>query len=305
MTKTKIIVLMGGKSPEHDVSLLSGRQVIDNLDKNKYEASSFVIPKSGKFDFDLFKNLTVDIVFLAMHGPFGEDGTIQGLLEIAGLPYTGAGVLASAIGMDKPVFKKLMEQAKIPIPPYLIFKKKDDTGKILKKFKYPFVVKPSNQGSSVGVSIVKDKDNLFSALNTVFKFTNTAVIEEYIKGIEITCGILGNEELIALPVVEIIPKNEFFNYEAKYTEGMSDEIVPARISPPLTELVQETAKKVYRAVGCRGFGRIDMIIKDSQPYVLEINTIPGLTPASLLPKAAKAMGLSYSQLLDKIIGFSR
>jgi len=295
---------MGGKSPEHDVSLLSGKQVIDNLDKNKYEISSFIIPKSGKFDFVLFKNLKVDIVFLAMHGPFGEDGTIQGLLEIAGLPYTGSKVLASAIGMSKPVFKKLMEQAKISIPKYLIFEKDDDINKILKKCKFPLVVKPPDQGSSVGVSIVKDKESLNLALETAFKFGDTIIVEEYIKGIEITCSILGNKDLIALPVVEIVPQNEFFDYEAKYTDGMSNEIVPARISPELAKLVQEIAKKVYGVIGCRGFGRIDMIIKDSQPYVLEINTIPGLTPASLLPKAAKAAGLSYSQLLDKIIELS-
>jgi len=295
---------MGGKSPEHDVSLLSGKQVIDNLDKNKYEISSFIIPKSGKFDFVLFKNLKVDIVFLAMHGSFGEDGTIQGLLEIAGLPYTGSKVLASAIGMSKPVFKKLMEQAKISIPKYLIFEEEDGLDKIFNKFKYPFVVKPANQGSSVGVSIVRERKNLGLALESAFRFGETIIIEEYIKGIEVTCGVLGNKDLIALPVVEIVPQNEFFDYEAKYTDGMSNEIVPARISPELAKLVQEIAKKVYGVIGCRGFGRIDMIIKDSQPYVLEINTIPGLTPASLLPKAAKAAGLSYSQLLDKIIELS-
>jgi len=196
---------MGGKSPEHDVSLLSGKQVIDNLDKNKYEISSFIIPKSGKFDFVLFKNLKVDIVFLAMHGSFGEDGTIQGLLEIAGLPYTGSKVLASAIGMSKPVFKKLMEQAKISIPKYLIFEEEDGLDKIFNKFKYPFVVKPANQGSSVGVSIVRERKNLGLALESAFRFGETIIIEEYIKGIEVTCGVLGNKDLIALPVVEIVP----------------------------------------------------------------------------------------------------
>lgn len=324
---------MGGRSPEHEVSLVSGKEVVKHLNPEKYEALPVVISKDGQnwqlknkeefllkssSDINQAKDLVptlrrleptrinknADLVFIAMHGPFGEDGTIQGLFETAGFPYTGAGVLASAIGMNKPIFKKIMESEGIPIPKYIIFGKGDKIGKIVKKFKFPLVIKPSNQGSSVGVSLVKDEKDLSIALKTAFIFGNTTIVEEYIKGVEVTCGVLGNKDLIALPVVEIIPKKEFFDYEAKYTDGMSAEIVPARISPKLTRAVQGTAKKVFKAIGCRGFGRIDMIIRNQKLFVLEINTIPGLTPASLLPKAATVGGISYPQLLDKIIKLS-
>ena len=333
MKKIKVIVLMGGRSPEHEVSLVSGKEVVKHLNPEKYEALPVVISKDGQnwqlknkeefllkssSDINQAKDLVptlrrleptqinknADLVFIAMHGPFGEDGTIQGLFETAGFPYTGAGVLASAIGMNKPIFKKIMESEGIPIPKYIIFGKGDKIGKIVKKFKFPLVIKPSNQGSSVGVSIVKDKNNLVSALETAFKFGNNIIVEEYIKGVEVTCGVLGNKDLTPLPVVEIVPKNEFFDYEAKYVSGKSDEIVPARISAELTKMVQDTAIKVYRAIGCRGFGRVDMIISKGKPYVLEINTIPGLTPNSLLPKEAVAAGMTYSQLIEKIIQFA-
>ncbi len=333
MKKIKVIVLMGGRSPEHEVSLVSGKEVVKHLNPEKYEVLPVVISKDGQnwqlknkeefllkssSDINQAKDLVptlrrleptqinknADLVFIAMHGPFGEDGTIQGLFETAGFPYTGAGVLASAIGMDKPMFKKIMEREGIPIAKYLIFEKGDKVEKIVKKFNFPLVIKPSNQGSSVGVNLVKDEKDLSIALKTAFIFGNTIIVEEYIKGVEVTCGVLGNKDLIALPVVEIIPKKEFFDYEAKYTDGMSAEIVPAGISPKLTRAVQETAKKVFKSIGCRGFGRIDMIIRNQKLFVLEINTIPGLTPASLLPKAAAAGGISYPQLLDKIIKLS-
>lgn len=333
MKKIKVIVLMGGRSPEHEVSLVSGKEVVKHLNPEKYEALPVVISKDGQnwqlknkeefllkssSDINQAKDLVptlrrleptrinknADLVFIAMHGPFGEDGTIQGLFETAGFPYTGAGVLASAIGMNKPIFKKIMESEGISIPKYIIFGKGDKIGKIVKKFKFPLVIKPSNQGSSVGVSIVKDKNNLVSALETAFKFGNNIIVEEYIKGVEVTCGVLGNKDLTALPVVEIVPKNEFFDYEAKYVSGKSDEIVPARISAELTKVAQDTAIKVYRAIGCRGFGRVDMIISKGRPYVLEINTIPGLTPNSLLPKEAAAAGMTYPQLIEKIIQFA-
>lgn len=324
---------MGGRSSEHKVSLVSGREVVKYLNPEKYEVLPVVISKDGnvwqlksKEEFllksssnvnqakDLVPTLKIlpldqisksaDLVFIATHGPFGEDGAIQGLLEMAKSSYTGAGILASAIGMDKPMFKKIMEREGIPIPKYLIFEKGDKVEKIVKKFKFPLVIKPSNQGSSVGVGLVKDEKDLSIALKTALIFGNTIIVEEYIKGVEVTCGVLGNKDLIALPVVEIIPKKEFFDYEAKYTNGMSAEIVPARISPRLTRAVQETAKKVFKAIDCRGFGRIDMIIRNQKLFVLEINTIPGLTPVSLLPKAALAGGISYPQLLDKIIKLS-
>lgn len=332
MKKKRVIVLMGGRSTEHEVSLVSGREVVRYLDKKKYEILPVVISKDGRqwqlkspeqillyspgWDSKNDKKDLIpggqtlraetfarkaDVVFIAMHGPYGEDGTVQGMLELAGIPYTGAGVLTSALGMDKIMFKKIMESEKIPIPKYLTVNKDTSPSLILAKFGLPLVVKPSSQGSSVGVSIVREKKDLKNALDLALKFGQKAIIEEYLKGVEITCGIIGNKQPTALPIVEIVPGNEFFDYEAKYVAGKSKEIIPARISKGLTKKVQKIAVWVYQAIGCRGFGRVDMIIYRGNPYVLEINTIPGLTPNSLLPKEAAAMGISYSKLLDRII----
>jgi D-alanine-D-alanine ligase len=245
-----------------------------------------------------------EVVFIAMHGPFGEDGTIQGMLELVGVPYTGAGVLASSLGMNKIIFKKIMEQEGIPIGDYLVLTKKDPVKKILKKFKFPFIVKPADQGSSVGITIVHHQKELEPALKLAFSYSPKIVIEAYLKGTEISCGVLGNEDPIALPVIEILPKREFFDYQAKYDESQCEEIVPARISQRLTKKVQELAIRVFKAIDCRGFGRVDMIISRGRPYVLEINTIPGLTPVSLFPKEAAAAGISYSQLLDRIVNLA-
>ncbi len=339
MGKTRVIVLMGGKTPEHEVSLVSGREVVRHLDKRKYQVMPVVISrdgerwqlkspnqillhspagvektdhkkkiKGGKALLPSGKRLPLQIpgqspqvVFIAMHGPFGEDGTIQGMLELTGIPYTGAGVMASSIGMNKIMFKKVMEQEGIPIGDYLVLTKKDPIKKILKKFKFPFVIKPSDQGSSVGISLVHNQKELGPALKLAFSYSSKIIIEKYLKGIEVSCGVLGNEDPVALPVIEILPKREFFDYQAKYDETQCDEIVPARIAKRLTKKVQALAIKVFQAIECQGFGRVDMIISQGKPYVLEINTIPGLTPVSLLPKEAAAAGISYPKLLDRII----
>ncbi len=289
--KIKVVVLMGGKSPEHEISIISGREVIRNLDRRKYLSSRIVISKSGKGIEKIFR-AKADVVFIAMHGPFGEDGTIQGMLELAGLKYTGSGVTASAIGMDKIIFRKVMRAEGIPVP-------KSTT-------KFPCFVKPHNQGSSVGASIVRNEKELAKAIKLARKYSDKVLVEEYLVGKEVTCAVLGNEDPKVLPVIEIVPlKGEFFDYESKYTESGAEEIVPARISKTLTKKVQDMAVKVYKAIGCRGFGRVDFILKDNQhPVVLEINTIPGLTPMSLLPKAAKAAGISYPRLLDRIIRYA-
>lgn len=288
MKKIKIAVLMGGKSAEHEISLMSGREVIKNLDKEKYEVFSVVVSKTGQFDLPKEK---VDIAFIALHGPFGEDGAVQGMLEFLGIPYTGSGVLASALGMNKIMFRKLMQVEGIRVP--------KETNKV------PCFVKPYNQGSSVGASIVKSQKDLNKAIKVAKKYSNQVLVEEYIEGTEITCAVMGNDKAYALPLIEIVPKNKFFDYESKYKAKETQEIVPARISSSLTKKVQELAIKVYRTVGCRGFGRVDFILTDANvPVVLEINTIPGLTPMSLMPKAAKAAGISYPKLLDKIITYA-
>lgn len=338
MAKVKVVVLMGGKTPEHEVSLVSGREVVRHLNKKKYQVIPVVIsrdglrwqsksvqqiiryspagvekidhkkrikggeetlPKGGNLPFKLPSK--PDVVFIAIHGPYGEDGTVQGMLELSEIPYIGAGVLTSSLGMNKIMFKKVMRQEKIPVPNDLIFEQKNSQEKVLRKFKLPLVIKPVDQGSSVGVNLVRQKTDLKRALDEAFKYGSKLLVEEYLSGKEVSCGVLGNEEPMALPVIEILPKKEFFDYEAKYDETMCEEIVPARITKRLTKKVQDLALRVFKAINCRGFGRVDMIISRNQPFVLEINTIPGLTPVSLFPKEAAAAGISYHQLLDKLI----
>lgn len=338
--KLRILVLMGGKTPEHEISLITGREVIRNLDKNKYNVLPLVISRTGKKwqlissrellalqDPLILKGTTkeyvasnkreiqgvkqlakkIDVAFIAMHGPYGEDGTVQGMFEFAGIPYTGSGVLASALGMDKVMFRKILVGESIRVPKCVVVKNGKDSrvfGKVLDN--PPYFVKPHNQGSSVGISMVKTKKDLQKALNLAFKYSDITLVEEYIKGKEVTCGVIGNENPKPLPLVEISPqKAEFFDYESKYREKGAEEITPAKISASLTKKVQQIAIDVHRTIGCMGFSRVDFILRnDKEPVVLEINTIPGLTPMSLLPKAAKAAGISYSQLLDKIIYYA-
>jgi len=331
MTKTSVAVLMGGKSPEHDVSLLTGKGVVDNLNKDKYEIIPVIISPSGlnwqvktlkqftKLDFEIKRKsadwrkkskalsqfsipIQPDIFFIAMHGPFGEDGTLQGMLDYIGAKYTGSGVLSSALAMNKIAFKKTIAYDQLPQPQWLIYKPNQQLpNPNLVTFGPPWVVKPSNQGSSVGISIVKNEMDYHKSIAIAGEYSEEIIIEEYLQGVEVSCGVLGNKNPQPLPVIEICPKNEFFDYESKYTPGMCKEIVPARISPEETKKVQKLAIKVYQSVNCQDFGRVDMIIKNGQPYVLEINTIPGLTPNSLLPQEAAASGITYPKLLDKII----
>lgn len=341
MRKIKIAVLMGGKTPEHEISLISGREVVKSLDKSKYEVLPVVISRTGRkwqlvspgkllFLPDPLKlkgtkkelittrereisgirqiaDDKIDVVFIAMHGPYGEDGTVQGMLEIAGVPYTGPGVLASALGMDKLRFRKVLISENIPVPKFVDLGSGESLSKVYRFLgSPPYFAKPHNQGSSVGASIVRSKNDLRKALDKAFEYSKIVLVDEYIGGLEVTCGVIGNEKPEALPLVEIRPlKGEFFDYESKYTESGAEEIVPARVSENLTKKVQEMALDVYRAIGCRGFSRVDFILRNGgRPVVLEINTIPGLTPMSLLPKAAKAAGISYPNLLDKIISYS-
>ena len=328
---------MGGKSPEHEISLISGREVVANLDPQKYDVLPIVVFRDGitwqigdREQFllksptskaiknqkskvksinrsnhaSIIKKHKVDVVFIAMHGSYGEDGIIQGFLELIDVPYTGSGVLASALGMDKIYSRRLFTQSGIKIPKFLILTRKDDLKTVWEKFQPSVFVKPSDQGSSIGASKVSKKSDLKKALQKAFSYSEKVLVDKYIQGTEITIGVLGNEQLTVLPPVEIVPKNDFFDYEAKYNESKCDEICPARISRALTKKAQKTAIKTYQALGCQGFGRVDMIIKSKDVYVLEVNTIPGLTPVSLLPKAAAAAGISYPQLLDRIIALA-
>ena len=339
MNKNKVAVMMGGKSPEYEISLISGREVVRNLAKTKYKVLPVIISRSGKKWQTVNPNklLTlpdplalkgtkqeylkesesvrvtldtlskkVDIVFIALHGPFGEDGTIQGMLDFADIAYTGSGVLPSALAMDKSRFRKLLLAEKIPIPKYVSQRENSSDKQVSNVLgNPPYFVKPHNQGSSVGASYVRNKSDLKKALELAYRYSEIALVDEYLMGIEVTCGIIGNDNPIALPLVEIKPlKGEFFDYESKYTESGAEEIVPARISKKLTEMIQDMAVEVYKLIGCEGFSRVDFIIKKNRyPIVLEVNTIPGLTQMSLFPKAAKAAGFSYRKLLTKIIEY--
>lgn len=329
---------MGGKSAEHEISLISGREVAKNLNPKKYSVLPITVSTDGiswqigekkpqlldsparrsknkskktkainltvSEKSAIIKSQQIDIVFIAMHGPNGEDGKMQGFLDLIDVSYTGSGVLASALGMDKIYSRILFTQSGLNTPDYIMIEKGEKETKVWKKLKPPVFVKPRFQGSSVGTSKVSTKKELKKALKVAYSFDDWVIVEEYLKGTEVTCAILGNVDAKALPLVEIAPKKEYFDYEAKYDPYLTDEIVPARISRELTKKAQDAALIAYKTLGCRGFGRVDMIIRNGKVYVLEVNTIPGLTPMSLFPKAAKAAGISYPQLLDKIIGFA-
>jgi len=306
MTKLSIALLSGGISSERDVSIASGNQVYEVLDRDKYEVVRYD-PKT-----DLPKLVAdaagIDAALIILHGPYGEDGTVQGLLDLLGIPYQGSGVLGSAIGMNKLVSKQLYKTAGIPVAPDMTFKSIDmiETRAVVDQLGMPLVIKPVTSGSSIGLSIVKSEDALNDALKKAFAEDHEVMIESYIKGVELTGGVIGNEELQALPIVEIIPGKEFdfFDYAAKYTPGATEEICPARIDEATTQKAQSYAKMAHRALCCKGYSRTDLILADGELYVLETNTIPGMTPTSLLPQAAQAAGIDFSRLLDKLIELS-
>lgn len=306
MKKLTIALLSGGISSERDVSLKSGEQVFNALDKQKYDVLCYD-PKT-----DLGRLLTdapkIDAALIILHGTYGEDGTVQGLLDLIGIPYQGTGVLGSAIAMNKLISKQLYENAGLLVPPYLSLKRRErpNLNSIISKLGLPIVVKPVSGGSSIGMSVVRAEKDLPAALDKGFAYDDTLLLEAYIKGTELTGGVIGNDDLTALPIVEIIPGQDydFFDYHAKYTQGASSEICPARIAPHLTLKAQNGAKSAHQTLCCKGYSRTDMILKDQDIYVLETNTIPGMTQTSLLPLAAKAAGISFAQLLDKLIALS-
>lgn len=316
----KVGVLMGGPSHEHEVSLATGKNVIENLDTSKYQPIAIKISKTGSWFLnnklvsqkDALK--ACDMVFNALHGSFGEDGKLQAILEHKGIKYTGSGIAASALAMDKYHSREIFKLAGFNVPRTLKIKAGENYNARLNFFvnkivKLPVVVKPAANGSSVGVQIINDPKRIKRAVTEAFKLDKNILVEEYIKGREITCGVLEhNGEANALPVTEIIPlkSNKFFNYNAKYKIGHSNEITPAPIDEAVYKKVQDIVVQAHQLLGCRGYSRTDMILKSGNGtvYVLETNTLPGLTQASLLPKAAQYMGISFSELLDKIINSS-
>jgi D-alanine-D-alanine ligase len=301
--KKTIALLAGGISSEREVSLNSGQQVYQALDKEKYGVRRYD-PQT-----DLPRLVAdasqIDAALIILHGPYGEDGTIQGLLELLDIPYQGTGVLGSALAMNKLAAKKMYEQAGLPVPAYAVVMRDapGDVNQLVQPLGLPLVIKPANAGSSIGMSIVRTFDEVASALSKAFEHDPTVIVEQFVQGVEITVGVLGNDSLQALPVIEIIPGQDhaFFDYTAKYTPGATQEICPARIAADAAQKAQEYAQIAHRALYCKGYSRTDMILCGSDIFVLETNTIPGMTPTSLFPQAAQAAGISFGQLLDRLI----
>ncbi len=299
-------LLSGGRSAEREVSLKGGGEVFDALDKERYGIVRYDprddLPRLAAEASD------IDVALIILHGRMGEDGTIQGFLESLGIPYQGSGVLASAMAMNKIVSKQIYLQAGIPGAPFVVADRLSPVAPetILDRLGLPVVVKPEHEGSSIGLSIVRNADGLAGALEKAWRYDRRCMVEKFIEGREITCAVLGNDSPEALPLVEIIPGDayDFFDYEAKYTPGASREICPAPLSPELTATARRYGVEAHRALHCRGYSRTDMIVASDGIAVLETNTIPGMTGTSLLPLAAAAAGISFSALLDRLIAMA-
>lgn len=296
----RVGVVMGGKSSEREISIRSGNAVLTALKLSGISAEQYDV--DARF-FDAVKNKSIDVVFIAIHGRYGEDGTIQGMLELAEIPYTGPGILASSLAINKVMCKKCLESSGISTPEYAWVENGSMKGKWNPEF--PCVIKPSCEGSSIGMSIVREKGDFEKAVEDAKKYDRLVLIEKYVDGRELTVGIIGSKNPRTLPVIEIKPSREFYNYEAKYTKGLTEFVVPAGLPDEVTLSVQREALSAYNAVGCYGMSRVDVMLDGNNvPYVLEINTIPGLTELSLLPKAARAGGIEFNELVIKLLEFA-
>jgi D-alanine-D-alanine ligase len=341
--KLRVAILFGGKSAEHEISLISARNIVEAMDKTKYEVVAIGIDKQGRWHLDEGARLlrgkeqskvefrdaknaaavlpgntstplarptgagfgAVDVVFPILHGPFGEDGTVQGLLKLANVPFVGAGVLGSAVGMDKDVMKRLLRDAKIPIPKFLAFERSDriSFAKVKKALGMPLFIKPANLGSSVGISKVTKPAEFGAAVKEALRYDNKLIIEEFIRGREIECSVLGNENPIASLPGEIIVKHDFYSYDAKYIDDNGARLeIPAKLPTKIIKDVRKTALRVYKTLGCEGMARVDFFVQaNGRVIVNEINTIPGFTKIRMYPKMWQATGISYSRLIDRLI----
>ncbi len=303
----RVAILMGGKSLERDVSIRSGRKVSRALSELGFTV----------FDLDVdetlmatLKRLHPDLVYIALHGKYGEDGTIQELLEILDIPYTGPGVLASTLGFNKVLSKELFIREDIPTPPFFTLSAAtfqemgalDVFPEVERKIGFPLVIKPAAQGSALGVKVVASAAEVAPAVMSALGYDDRVVIEQFIKGTEIAISILGNEELEALPIVEIVPKSGVFDFDARYTMGATEFYIPARLEPEAAEKARQVALKTHEALGCRNVSRVDIIVDShGQPWVLELNISPGMTDTSLLPLAAQAAGISFNDLVARLV----
>jgi len=292
----KIGVLYGGLSAEREVSLKSGAAVCDSLLSQGYDAVAIDV------DRDLARKLAdagIEIAFVALHGRYGEDGAVQGLLELMGIPYTGSGVLASALAMNKIFAKAAFQAAGLLVAPYRVLKRGEEFDLATLDFPFPVVVKPSQEGSSVGVSIVKNSQDMPAAIEEAFRYDREILLEQFIAAREIQVGILGDQ---ALGAIEIVPRNEFYDFEAKYTPGMAEHIFPAPLPEPLYCKALHIGVLAHRALGCSDYSRVDLLVTPSEEcYILEVNTLPGMTALSLFPEIAGGVGISFGELLEKIL----
>jgi D-alanine-D-alanine ligase len=297
----RIGVLMGGPSSEREISLLSGKAVYEALKSAGLDVVAIdITTDDADIDKSVIGSENIDCAFIALHGRFGEDGTIQKILEDMRLPYTGSGVLASQLAMDKVASHRLFQESGLCVPKYAVACKNNYSGERLDElFSYPIVVKPVTGGSSIGLSIVDKKEDFIKAMDLAFTYDGRAMVDEYIKGRELTVGVLEDK---ALPVIEIIPKNEFFDFEAKYQSGLTEYVVPAKLDDATATKVQEAGLAANKLLGCFGCSRTDIILTPAGlPYILEVNTIPGMTATSLLPKAARNVGIDFTQLCLTLI----
>lgn len=291
---SRIAVLMGGKSAERDVSLRTGKAIAEALRAKGHETVE--IDAAGNLARDLMET-GPEAAFLALHGRWGEDGTVQGMLEIMGIPYTGSGVAASALAMDKILSKILFLAKGIPTPGYALLGPDEGADKI--GLKPPFVIKPPKEGSTIGISIVKDAGETMAAVAEARKFAEVLLVEEFVPGRELTVGVLNGRPL---PIVEIAPESGFYDYHSKYTPGRTNYYCPAALDAVSADKVSQAGLSAYLALGCSGAARVDVILdKAGNPWVIEVNTIPGMTPTSLLPKAALAAGMDFGGLVEEML----
>lgn len=307
--KLRVAIIYGGRSGEHEVSVRSARAILDALDPARYERIEYFIDQQGKWLPGPIlpepgAHPGIDVVFPVLHGTFGEDGTVQGLLELADLPYVGAGVMASAVSMDKEMMKRVCRERMLPIVDYCIAARgQANVDEICAKLPFPMFVKPANLGSSVGISKAHDRAELVAAIAFAEQYDNKVIVERGIVGRELECSVLGNEAPIASLPCEILPSREFYDYEDKYLLDKAKTQLPADLPPDKTDELRRLAVECYRAVECEGMGRVDFLLETAtgRLYINEINTIPGFTSISMYPKMWEHSGIGFAELIDRLI----
>jgi len=310
--KKRVALLYGGRSPEHEVSVLSARSVLEAIDRSRFEVLEYLITKDGKWQPRAIlpepgANPGIDVVFPVLHGALGEDGTVQGLLELAALPYVGAGVLASAAAMDKDMTKRICRDRGLPVVEWVTLHRDSlDADQVCRSLSFPMFVKPASLGSSVGISKVRDSSALPPALELAARFDRKVIVERAIDGREIECAVLGNEEPTASLPCEILPSQDFYDYDDKYVLDTADFRLPAVMSTERTAEVRELAVAAYRALGCEGMARVDFLLEraSGKLFLSEINTIPGFTAISMYPRMWERSGLAYPELISRLIGLA-